>query len=227
MIYGLIPVGGKGLRLSLPFSKEMLPQKGYDYYNPILNHLVEKMKKSGAQYIYFVHGKSYKKDIINYYSGKEYIHITQNKLGFSRVLKTFFNKIKNQKNDYKIIFGLPDVYFEGNPFPLLLKKSGLVCGLFKTNKTTKVDRLIYKNKKFDVKSIKNKNNSNYFWGVLKFDKIDFKNLIKQIDFDEVNEIGDILNKYDKKEFCFLGKYIDLGTWSNLNIYWGKKVCFKF
>ena len=61
--YGLVPVGGKGLRLSLPFSKEMLPQKNYDYYNPLINHVVEKMLLAGVEIVYFIHGEEFKKDL--------------------------------------------------------------------------------------------------------------------------------------------------------------------
>ncbi len=219
MIYGLIPVGGKGTRLSIPFSKEMLPQKNYDYYNPIINHLVEKMQIAGADLIYFVHGKKLKSDIVSYFSDSRYVHITQKSLGFSRVLHAFYNSIKEDKSDYKIIFGLPDVYFDGNPFFPLLRESGITCGLFETNDATKVDRLVNGSETFDVKSIKKDDNSKYFWGVLKFDAKDFKKIIKSTNFRTSTEIGGILNNYKNKTFVQFQKYIDLGTWDNLNLYW--------
>lgn len=220
MIYGLIPVGGKGKRLSLPFSKEMLPQKGYNYYNPILNHLVEKMIKAGAGEIYFIHGDTYKEDIVSYFKENKHKHILQEKIGFAMVLKTFYDNLEKKldKND-QILFGLPDVYFEGNPFPCLLEEYGLVCGLFKTNDFTKVDRLIINTNKFDVKSIKTYNNSDYFWGVLKFDKENLDFIIQNTNFETTQEIGHILNNSIDKKFCYYGKYIDIGTWENLNIYW--------
>jgi glucose-1-phosphate thymidylyltransferase len=56
MIYGLIPIGGKGTRLGLPFSKEMLPQAGVLFYKPIVSHVTEKMMQAGADRIIFVHG---------------------------------------------------------------------------------------------------------------------------------------------------------------------------
>ena len=55
MIVGLIPVGGKGTRLGLFFPKEMLPQIGFDYYNPLINLTVTNMLETGVEKIYFIH----------------------------------------------------------------------------------------------------------------------------------------------------------------------------
>ena len=75
MIYGLVPIGGKGTRLGLSFSKEMLPQKGFLYFNPVSNHLVNTMQNAGAEQIVFIHGFEFKKDV---------------KVGFSKVRRSFF-----------------------------------------------------------------------------------------------------------------------------------------
>ena len=64
MIYGLVPIGGKGTRLGLTFSKEMLPQKGFLHFNPISNHLVSAMKEAGAEEIIFIHGFEYRKKTV-------------------------------------------------------------------------------------------------------------------------------------------------------------------
>ena len=45
MIIGCVGIGGKGTRLGMTFSKEMLPQRNYMFYNPISNHLYQKWKK--------------------------------------------------------------------------------------------------------------------------------------------------------------------------------------
>ena len=61
MIYGLVPIGGRGTRLGLTFSKEMLPQKGFKYFNPVSNHLVSTMQEAGADEIVFIHGFEFKR----------------------------------------------------------------------------------------------------------------------------------------------------------------------
>ena len=63
MIKGIVPIGGFGTRLGMTFSKEMLPQKNYNYYNPISNHLVSRMLEAGAEEIIFIHGDELKNDV--------------------------------------------------------------------------------------------------------------------------------------------------------------------
>lgn len=213
MIYGLIPVGGKGTRLSLPFSKEMLPQKHYDYYNPVINHTVEKMILAGASIIYMVHGVEEKADIVNYYSNDtRIIHLTQTTPSFAGVLSDFIVNVGPLPED-KILFGLPDSVYDKNPFVEMLTLSGIVCGLFKSDDSIKADRpTIGMENIFQVKTAKNDTNTEWFWGVLKFDGSDLLNM--QIDS---TEIGTIINKYDKS-YVYGNDYIDLGTWIGYNKY---------
>lgn len=218
MIVGIIPVGGKGERLGgIPFSKEMMPQKGFDYYVPVCNHLVEKMIFAGAKLIVFVHGQAFKKDIVEYYNDKsKYSHILQDTPSFSGVLKDAYFK-SNIKVDDIIYFGMPDTIFDDNPFIFLSTKKGISCGLFKTEPHVKVDRLSLNKKDFQVKVQKDESNLDWFWGVLKFDGGDIQRMADNNDFQS-KEIGAIINKYPKN-FLYFNHFYDLGTWENINIYW--------
>lgn len=213
MIYGLIPVGGKGTRLSLPFSKEMLPQKHYDYYNPVINHTVEKMFLAGANKIYMVHGTELKQDIVNYYRNNPKVqHLKQESPSFAGVLKDFRDSVELLNKD-KILFGLPDSVYDKNPFVEMLTITGIVCGLFKSDDSIKADRpTIGKENIFQVKSSKNDTNTEWFWGILKFDAEDLLSL--NIDS---TEIGYIINNHDKT-YVYGNDYIDLGTWAGYNKY---------
>lgn len=216
MIYGLIPIGGQGLRLGLPYSKEMLPQKNYDFYNPIVNHLVEKMSLAGAGRIVFVHGNELKQDVCKYFSSNKYLHLKQTIPGFATVIKDFYHNVELHNSD-KILFGLPDSVFDKNPYVEMLLYPGIVCGLFSTTDNSKVDRLDMQGCNFQVKIEKNDSNQNLFWGILKFDHGDICQMINKEDFSSTTEIGDILNRYPKK-FVIGKKYLDLGTWQNYNRY---------
>ena len=216
MTYGLVPVGGKGLRLSLPFSKEMLPQKNYDYYNPLINHVIEKMLLAGVEKVYFIHGDEFKKDLKDFYKENKYIHILQKTTGFANVIQDFYEAAKPEDKD-KVLFGLPDSIFNKNPFVRLLNKGGIVCGLFETEDCTKVDRLGLDKEHFQVKAEKNDSNLNLFWGVLKFDGKNIREIIDDGGLDKTSEVGEILNMYPKS-FIECGEYLDLGTWENFNKY---------
>ena len=222
MIIGLIPVGGKGVRLGLPYAKEMLPQKNYDFYNPVINHLVEKMQLAGAEQIVFVHGLEYKEDIVEYYDTNaetwidhpKYIHVLQGKLGFANVIAEFFDNVETHSGD-KVIFGLPDSVFNVNPFVEMLNEKGIVAGLFTTEPYAKVDRL--SKGQFQVKTAKTEENEDWFWGVLKFDIDDIARMCDDNIFEQYTEIGDILNHYGFNVIRG-DKYIDLGTWIGYNRY---------
>jgi len=213
MIYGLIPVGGKGTRLGLTFSKEMLPQKHYDYYNPVINHTVEKMFLAGAEVIYMVHGTEVKSDIKQYYKDNPRVfHVAQRTPSFAGVLTDFLEASILQDTD-KILFGLPDSVYDKNPFVEMLTIPGIVCGLFKSDNSIKADRPTIGNEQiFQVKVAKDTTNTDWFWGVLKFDGYDLLNL--SIDN---SEIGYILNRYNKT-YVYGQDYIDLGTWTGYNKY---------
>ena len=216
MIVGLIPVGGKGLRMGLPFCKELLPQKGFDYYNPLINHTVSKMVEAGAEQIYFVHGSDFKQEIVDLYSDHKMFHIKQTILGFANVLKDFMDNC-HPKDDDKILFGLPDSVYEGNLFKQMVKIDGIVCGLFTCDPYTKVDRLDKDGIYFQIKTQKNESNQKWFWGCIKFDGLDLKHIIERKLLEHCAEIGDILNK-DLKTYVYGDSYIDLGTWPNYNRY---------
>lgn len=217
MIYGVIPVGGKGTRLGLPYSKEMLPQKNYDHYNPIMNHVVEKMKMAGAKKIVFVHGSEFKRDVLEYFNDLEmHAHIMQDHLGFANVLRDAYNVLVT-KDDDQLLFGLPDSVFDDNPFIEMIQKPGIVCGLFTTNSYSKVDRLSVEGQHFQVKTKKTDQNYEWFWGILKFDAQDVAKMIEDDAFERYSEIGHILNMY-KFSVMHGRSYLDLGTWMNYNRY---------
>ncbi len=206
MIYGCVPVGGNGSRLGLPFSKEMLPMIGLNFYKPISMHVIEKMKLAGCQTIFFVHGTEYKKDILDYYSDPSYIHLTQLK-NSAFVLNEILKILKNGT----LLYGLPDTVFQGNPFIESLKIQGNVSFIFKTNNNNlKLDR-INSNNKFDVKSIKTKKNKKLFWGAAKFD---IESMLLDCSGDELGEYLNLLNT----SYLYCNKYLDIGTWESYQDY---------
>ncbi len=196
-IYGCIPVGGNGTRLKLPFSKEMLPLLGYDFYKPIIEHTVNKMKEAQCDEIFFIHGKEYKEDIFKHFIG--YHHARQkdtNPFVLNDILKCVDSGI--------LLYGLPDTIYTGNPFIKAIAMEGHVACIFETsNDDLKVDRISHN--KFDIKSEKTLLNQNNFWGAAKLIIEDMpKNYFGK-------EMGEYLNLIDIN-YSYNKEYVDLGTW---------------
>lgn len=215
MVIGLVPVGGKAKRLDIPFSKEMLPQIGFNYYNPVINNCVTHMINAGVDQIVFVHGNNYKREIVNFYSSSTFVHITQKTSSPLLVFRDFLSFINFDPNT-KILYGLPDSITFENPYLKMLDKKGVVCALFTGSDRLQVDRLTNFNK-FDIKSSKNKLNQSWFWGAIKFDYSDLLSIVSSIEFNVCTDIGELLN-YNPFNTVRLGQYFDLGTWEGYNEY---------
>jgi len=53
-VIGLVPAAGKGLRLGLPYPKELYPIIRDNKYKPVAQHVLENMTASGIEHVVFV-----------------------------------------------------------------------------------------------------------------------------------------------------------------------------
>jgi len=209
MIVGLVPVGGNSTRLNIPFSKSMLPQKGFDYYNPIINHCVQNLINTGVNKIVFGHGANYKQDIFSYYQSDLFQHVLEES-GPSDGGNRFVNNIYKIVPAEDYIFCLPDTISTTKNYKDLLIKNKVVCGMYTIPDKVKGDRPLG-NDKFDVKTFKTNLNENTSWGTIKITKAVLeKHKIH-------SHIGEWLNEIKIKK-VHLGKMIDIGTWEGYNYY---------
>ena len=65
-IIGLIPAAGKGVRLNLPYPKELFPIIHNNKYKPVSQYIFENMLTSGVKHVVFVINES-KHQLIGYY----------------------------------------------------------------------------------------------------------------------------------------------------------------
>ena len=65
-------------------------------------------------------------------------HFIQKTEGFANVLREFLFNVPIHKND-KVLFGMPNTVFRGNPFREMLEYNGIACGIFTTNDESKFD----------------------------------------------------------------------------------------
>jgi glucose-1-phosphate thymidylyltransferase len=230
MIIGIVPVGGKGLRLGLPFSKELLPIISDNYY-PVINCTIKKMREAGTDIIFLVHGTEFKFDVLKYLGSSDLIHIRQTKAGFARVLVDVFNYCSYENNLLvdKVLFGLPDSFYEGNCFVDAVKKKESTIILFYDQSELKVDRLSVNDKVFfNPKTSYDENfwRSSYFWGAFVLNADDFKRMALMIDKQGLTEIGNALNMLELQECSFaysLERYYDLGTWNDFKKFYEKQL----
>ncbi len=69
-IIGLIPAAGKGLRLGLPYPKELYPIIRDNKYKPVAQHVLENMTASGVRHLVFVINET-KHQLMGYFASGE------------------------------------------------------------------------------------------------------------------------------------------------------------
>ena len=153
-IVGLLPAGGRALRISpIPCSKELFPV-GYHSSEsplglrpkPIAQYLIEKMRLTGVQKAYFILRQG-KWDIPAYFGDGKLAGITLAYLmmdlpyGVPFTLDQAYSFIK----DTTVIFGFPDILFQpADAFVQLLKRGAetsadVVLGLFPASQPERMD----------------------------------------------------------------------------------------
>ena len=143
-VIGVVPAAGKGVRLNLPFSKELFPLpdgNNHKKITPVINYLLNGMKIAGIKRVFTIISKE-KKDLLQYLgSGNDFdlqiIYLLQdNARGMPEAISLVTNWINYNT---VVLFGMPDTIF----FPidamriildeLLNSQADLVLGLFPTD----------------------------------------------------------------------------------------------
>jgi len=65
-VIGLIPAAGQGLRLGLPYPKELYPVIRHNHYKPVAQHTLENMTAAGISHIVFVINET-KHQLLSYF----------------------------------------------------------------------------------------------------------------------------------------------------------------
>ena len=153
-IIGIIPAGGKGTRLGLPFPKELMSIR-FDSYYPVSLHTLRGMLKAGASEIHWIISEE-KMQLRNFYESKNFgvkmfWHYQNEGSG-----KTIIPPYNFSFDADIVLFGLPDtIYSDLQAFRKLVlylqhNKSDVVLGLFRGTHEMRVDR--FRQGKLFVKS---------------------------------------------------------------------------
>lgn len=230
----IIPAAGKGSRLGLPFSKELLPLFFDEGYFPVINASIKAIKSVGVSEVVVVINHS-KSDIIKYLGngnrfGLKIKYAVQEE---SKSLPHAIFEALRIEGARDVFFLMPDTlitpgsfleYFYGK---ISINHSANI-GVFKSNRPDKFAMVKFDNK-LEVISIEEKNPHSkfeYMWGFWhwnnevskKFLEYDF-NQFKQ---DELTLSDVMLSILEPSEiFCIkMSNYLyrDLGTFDEINDY---------
>lgn len=236
-LVGLIPAAGKGVRLGLPYPKELYPIISNNHYKPISQYVVENILTSGVSHIVFVVNET-KHQLMGYFgSGKRFgctiSYVVQESRGeaeestspgLSHALDSAYHLIRGKN----VVFGMADTIMEPKDvFRRLLDAShpddSVILGLFDVSRPEKfgmveldgaqiVKRIIDKPTETDL---------NHAWGCITW-KPDFTEFLHHaVNHQQESDFAIILNNAISDGMQIRGvvlpesNYIDLGTYEEI------------
>lgn len=230
---GLIPAAGKGVRLQLPYPKELYPIIRDNRYKPISQYIVENLTSSGVQHIVFVINET-KHQLIGYFGNGSrfncnFSYVVQeqredNNQSTSPGLAHALNSAHHLITGKTVCFGMADTIITPiNIYQMLMESASstddVLLGIFPTDRPEKgalvrmdnngrVFRIDDKPKNPDMKST---------WGVIIW-RPRFTNYLKsQID-SGVYDFAQIMNNAIQAGLNFHGKFLPDATYSDLGTY---------
>lgn len=232
-IIGLIPAAGKGLRLGLPYPKELYPIILNNKYKPVAEFVFDSMREANIKNIVFVINET-KHQLIGYFgngirTGTNISYVVQEtykkdgviaSAGLCEALDSAYHLTKGKT----VCFGMPDTIIKpSNIFKVLLSENNdVTLALFKTTTPEKFG-MVETDKSGKVLKIIDKpetTNLKYMWGCIVWSPKFTEYLHKKVTSGS-SDFAKILNE-SKNEGMILGTikitkgtYIDIGTPANI------------
>jgi len=233
---GLVPAAGKGLRLSLPYPKELYPVIRNNRYKPVSQFIVDQMVTAGVNHIVFIVNET-KHQLIGYFGsgirfGCNFTYvvqeITENASGStSPGLAHALDAAYHLTRDKQVFFGMPDtimqpknVFEQGLP---LLDNHDVVLCLFSTKTPQKFGMVRFQEDGV-VREIVDKPRQTeltHMWGAIIWKPNFTEFLHEAISQNKSSDFATIMNAAISQGISFggklikQGKFIDLGTYEEI------------
>lgn len=236
-LIGLIPAAGKGVRLGLPYPKELYPIIRDNRYRPISQFVVENLTASGVKDIVFVINET-KHQLIGYFGsgfrfGCNFSYVVQEcrgddllstSPGLAHALDSAYHLVRGKT----VLFGMADTIME--PMDLyrhLLNSaqadSQVFLGLFEVARPEKFGMVEMDSdgKVYQIVDKPAKTYLRYAWGCIVWGKDFTEHLHNSVLHEQISDFARVMNDAINKGFCFKGvvlpngKYFDLGTYEEI------------
>lgn len=235
-VIGLIPAAGKGLRLGLPYPKELYPVISDNRYKPVAQFIVDDMVHSGVEHIIFVINET-KHQLIGFFgSGSRFgcrisyvfqdngeINNSSTSPGLAHALDAAFHLTK----DKVICFGMPDTIMTPKPvfrslLGLAAAEGDVFLGCFKVSHPEKFGMVEVENS--IVRQIIDKprqTDLSHAWGCIVWGPKFTEHLHRSVEQKGLSDFAVILNDGLEESLMVKaiifedGSYSDLGTYDEI------------
>lgn len=236
-IIGLVPAAGKGVRLGLPYPKELYPVIRDNHYKPIAQFVIKNLTEAGVQHVVFVINET-KHQLIGYFGdGQRFgCHISyvvqesRNGLldstspGLAHALDSAYHLIKGKT----VYFGMADTIMQpkdifARALAAAMPEDDVILALFSTEHPEKFGMVRMDGDQRVVEIVDKPHNTELteMWGCIIW-RPGFTEFLHQcVRTEEISDFAQIMNKAIQAGLRFRGVhlvdgvYIDLGTYEEI------------
>ncbi|MBV7328032.1 NTP transferase domain-containing protein [Chloroflexi bacterium TSY] len=233
-LIGLIPAAGKGVRLGLPYPKELYPIIRNNHYKPISQFVVENLTASGADEIVFVINET-KHQLIGYFGsgsrfGCQISYAVQEPLeqtnsstspGLAHALDSAYHLVRGKT----VAFGMADTLMEPtNVFRRLLDAASstdqLILGLFKVTRPHKFGMVDLDDQGVVRQVIDKpaKTHLTHAWGCIVWREEFTEYLHRKVNVEGVADFAQIMNDALAEGLPGFGVVLENGQYSDMGTY---------
>lgn len=233
---GLIPAAGKGLRLGLPYPKELYPVIRDNHYKPISQFVVENLLATGLKHIIFVINET-KSQLIGYFGNGSrfnchFSYVVQEpgksteqstSPGLAHALDSAYHLTQGKA----VFFGMADTIMQ--PIDVFLharsrlepEDDGALC-LFPTNHPEKFGMVrFHDNNVIEIIDKPDNTDLTYMWGCILWGPRFTEHLHHYVNEHGLTDFAQIINQAIQDGYRFRavpipdGNYLDLGTYEEI------------
>jgi glucose-1-phosphate thymidylyltransferase len=233
-LIGLIPAAGKGVRLGLPYPKELYPVIRNNHYKPVSQFVLENILTAGVQHIVFVVNET-KHQLIGYFgNGQRFgCHISyvvqemasnaeqSTSPGLAHALDSAYHLTKGKT----VCFGMADTIMQ--PFDAFhrarefaLPDDDVVLVLFPTERPEKFGmvHLAGEDRVIEIVDKPRKTNLTKMWGCMIWRAKFTEYLHDAVHRQQISDFAHIMNNAIRNGLRFRGAYMAGGTYIDLGTY---------
>jgi len=231
---GLVPAAGKGVRLGLPFPKELYPVILEHRYEPIAQFVLRYLTGAGVGHVIFVINET-KCQLVGFFGdghrfGCDISYVVQesnegqNKStspGLAHALNSAYHLIR----DKTVFFGMPDTIMQPeNVFSLAFSKAqkddDVVLALFPTGRPEKFGmvRLGHKEEVLEIVDKPAQTELTHMWGCIIWKPRFTEHLFDSVCNLGISDFALIMNNAIRSGMRFRGVKMEVGTYIDLGTY---------
>lgn len=236
-VIGLVPAAGKGVRLGLPYPKELYPVIRNNHYKPIAQFVLDNLTSAGIQHIVFVINET-KHQLLGYFgSGQRFgcqisyvvqeprnNHHESTSPGLAHALDSGYHLIKGRT----VFFGMADTIMQpqdvfARAFAAATPDDDVILALFPTDRPEKFGmvRMDSDHRVLEIIDKPHQTDLTEMWGGIIWRPRFTEFLHQSVHLDCVFDFAKIMNKAIQTGLQFRGfplregVYIDLGTYEEI------------